>query len=98
MLGERRCRSGKGDHDPRIEKISEREGAYFRSVQAAPIACPEDASEEDGNTSNKPTSSKNQSFYADHRKRRHPLLQFQLEGTACAIAGNCANGDERQKE
>ena len=26
------------------------------------------------------------------------MLQFQLEGAACAIAGNRANGDERQEE
>ena len=78
--------------------MTQREGAYFRPMQGAAIAYPQDAGENDRNASKKPTGPQDQGFDRDHRGRGHALLQFKLERAAATIASNRADGNERQKK
>src|SRR5437762_954893 len=78
--------------------MAKRERAYLRPMQTAAIAHPQDASEDDGDTGEKPTRPQNQGLEGDHRDRRHTLLEFELQCAAAAIAGNRPNGNEGQKE
>jgi len=98
MFGERSGSGSERNDDPGVEQVSERERAYLGSVKAAAIARPEDARENDRNTSDKPARAQHQRLRTDHRHGHHPLLQFEFERAARAIARNGANGDERQKE
>ena len=98
VLGHRSKRDGERNRQAGIEYLTDRDDDELWPHDAATVARPKRDRHERSPQGETPAHEQHDHFRPHAEQRRERTLQFQLEGTALAIAGHQANGNEWEQE
>ena len=98
VFGERRGRGAEGDGQQRVQDVTGKQRGKFGRPERAAIELPKQQRDEGGRHREQPAGEEDQRLRRYAPERAHALLQLQLHRAALAVAGQHADGDERQQE
>jgi hypothetical protein len=98
MFGDGGGRGGNANCEARVEQVANDQRDQLRRVDAATVTLPQQDRAQRRKHRNDPAREQDQRLRRDPKECRHPLLKFEFERAALAIAGDEPNRNERQQE